>query len=449
MLKINPKEINPGDTFLSLPGEDEERQIKEAIDKGAACIITDKGEYEVKTIITPDTKTYLSNYLKELYFEKIDNIRIIGIVGRAGKTLTQNLIAQTLNNLNSKTAYIGEDEFYLDGKIKKIKADIYTIYESIGKAIDNNCENIIIEISSENIANRQFEGLRFDIVIYTNLIGKNITEEYINTIIEPFKMIKKDGYAIINKKDPYYEKFSLPQNHNIYYGTMDSDYRITDISLTYDYIEFSINDIKIELPLIGSYNIYNFLNAYIIAKLLNYKDEEIIESAKELKQVEGRYQTVKYKNSLIIIDNANDEAKIKSIIKYTKEFSKGKITTIIGCDSNIEKQERKKIGNIVTNNTDYTIFTSDNPRYEEPESIIEDMTKNIKTNNYEIVINRKEAIKKGVNLLKDEDILLILGKGKEEYQIIGNDEFTHSDYKEVMKNTKGGIIWNVQIVTVK
>ena len=100
----------------------------------------------------------------------------------------------------------------------------------------------------------------------------------------------------------------------------------------------------------------------------------------------------------------------------------------------------KQSKNIVTNNTDYTIFTSDNPRYEEPESIIEDMTKNIKTNNYEIVINRKEAIKKGVNLLKDEDILIILGKGKEEYQIIGNDEFTHSDYKEVMKNTKGGII---------
>lgn len=436
MLKINPKEINPGDTFLSLPGEDEEKQIKEAIDKGAACIIADKGEYEVKTIITPDTKTYLSNYLKELYFEKIDNIRIIGIVGRAGKTLTQNLIAQTLNNLNSKTAYIGEDEFYIDGKIKKRKTDIYTIYESIGKAIDNNCENIIIEISSENIIQRQFEGLRFDIVIYTNLIGKDITEEYINTKIEPFKMIKKDGYAIINKKDPYYEKFALPQNHNIYYGTADSDYKITDISLTYDFIEFSINDKKIQLPLLGSYNIYNFLNAYIIAKLFNFEEEEIIESIKNLKQVEGRYQTIKSQDNLIIIDNAYDEERIKTIIEYTKEFSKGTITTIIGCDSNIEKEERVKIGSVVTNMTDHVIFTSDNPRYEEPDDIIEDMIKKIEKNNYEIIINRKEAIKKGINYLKNEDILLILGKGNEEYQIIGNDEFAHSDYKEVMKNIK-------------
>ena len=139
---------------------------------------------------------------------------------------------------------------------------------------------------------------------------------------------------------------------------------------------------------------------------------------------------------MIIIDNANNEEKIKNIIDYTKDFNNGRLITIIGCDSNIEKKERTKIGKTVTNLTDYTIFTSDNPRYEEPESIIEDMIKEIKTNNYETIINRKEAIKKGINILKENDILLILGKGKQEYQIIGNDEFSHNDYKEVRKNTK-------------
>ena len=438
MLRVDLKDINPGDTFLSLPEKEEEkeRKIQEAIDKGAACIITEKGEYKVKTILTPDTKTYLSNYLKELYIEKIDNIRIIGIIGKQGKTLTQNLITQILNNLNSKTAYIGEDEFYLDGKTTKNKANIYTIYENIGKAIDNNCENIIIEISNKNIIQREYEGLRFDIVIYTNLIGENITEEYVNTKIEPFKMIKKDGYAIINKNDQYYKKFSLPQNHNIYYGTKDSDYIIKDISLTYDSTSFSINNIKVVLPILGSYNIYNFINAYIIAKLLNYRDEDILESAKNLKQVDGRYQTIKSKDNLIIIDSANTNEKIKNIIYYTKEFRKERIITIIGCDSNIKKEERKKIGKTVTDLTDYTIFTSDNPRYEEPEDIIEDMKKNIKKNNYDVVVNRKEAIKKGISLLEKEDILLVLGKGNEEFQIIGNDEFSYNDYKEVLKNIK-------------
>ncbi|MBR3229692.1 MAG: hypothetical protein IKF91_02560 [Bacilli bacterium] len=434
MLRIKVKEIKPGDTYLSLTGE--EKQIKEAIDMGATCIITDKGDYEVKTILTPDTQTYLSNYLKELYFEKIDNIKIIGIVGAAGKTQTQEIVAQTLNNLNSKTAYIGDDIFNLEDKTENIKTNIYTIYEKIGQAIDNNCKNMIIELSNENLSKRQYEGLRFDIVIFTNLIGKEITDEYLKNSIEPFKMIKKDGYAIINKNDPYYENYSLTQNHNIYYGTLDSDYKITDVNLTYEFIEFTLNDIKIKLPILGSYNIYNFINAYIIAKLFNYNDEEIIESTKLLKQIEGRYQTVKNKDSLVIIDSASSEQKIKRIIEYTKEFSKGKITTVIGCDSEIEKEERKKIGFIVTQMTDYTIFTSDNPRYEEPEQIIEDMTKSLETDNYEIILNRKEAIKKGINLLKDKDILLILGKGNEQYQIIGDDELTYSDYKEVMKNIK-------------
>ena len=232
------------------------------------------------------------------------------------------------------------------------------------------------------------------------------------------------------------EKFSLPQNNNIYYGTPDSDYKVSNINLTYDFIEFYLNDKKIKLPILGPYNVYNFLNAYIIAKLLNFQEEEIIESAKKLKPAEGRYQTVKNKDSLIIIDNAFDENRIKSIIKYTKEFSKGKIITLIGCDSNIEKKERSKIGNIVTSQADYSIFTSDNPRYENPEDIIEDMIKNVKTDNYEIIINRKEAIKKGINLLKNEDILLILGKGNEQYQIIGSDNFPMNDYNEVIKNIK-------------
>ena len=432
MLRVDAKEINPGDTYLSLPyEEDREKQIREAIDKGAACVITNQGEYEVKTILTPDTITYLSNYLKELYLEKIDGIKIIGIVGVTGNDLTHNIIAQTLNNLNSKTAYIEEDEFYLDGKIKKIKPSIYTIYECIGKAIDNNCDNIIIGISRETILQRHIEGLRFDIAIYQNM---NQDSNIDDTLIEPFKMIKKDGYAIIDTKDKYYEKFVLPQNNNIF--APSEDYKITEVNLTYDYIEFSINNVKIRIQLLGSFNIYNFLNAYIIAKLLNYDDEEIIESAQKLKQVEGKYQTIKYRENLIIIDNANDEKEINKIIKYTKEFNKGKIITIIGCDSTTQKEERTKIGTTITNMSDYTIFTSDNPRYEQPEDIIEDMKKNAKSDNYDIIIDRKDAIKTGIDMLSDEDILLILGKGNEEYQIIGNDEFIYNDYKEVMKNIK-------------
>ena len=445
MLRVNSKEVNPGDTFLALQGieDDGHNYIEEAIDKGAVCIIASQGEYSVKTITVNDTRTYLSNYLKELYIEKLDKIRLIGISGTRGKTTTGDLIYQLLNNLGSKTAYIGTNGFYMNDEVKKISSttpDIYEIYLLINKAIENECENIIIEVSSKAITQRHVEGLRFDMVIFTNFIVDGLNEEeiqtYLNTKIELFKMIKKNGTAIINSKDPYYQNFALPQNNNVFYGSKDSDYQISNIGLTYDFTEFDINEIHVEIPLLGSYNIYNYLAAYVTAKNLHFPDEAIANAQEKLKQVDGRYQGIKYNDSLIIIDYAYDKNQIESIIKCTREFAKGRIITLIGSGGEVRENQRSQIGKMVTKKSDYAIFTTDNPRHEEPEDIIDEMTKEIQNDNYEVIVNRKEAIKHGINMLENYDILLVLGKGHEETQIIGSDEFPFKDYNEVIKNIK-------------
>lgn len=422
MLKINSNEIDQGDTFLCLPGEEE--NIKKAINNGAACVITDHGEYEVKTIIVNDTVTYLSNYLKELYFEKLDKIKIIGVVGSTGKTSVEILITQLLNNLGKKTAYLEKDKFIIGEKSYHINANIYNTYELINKAIDNNCENIVIELSSDSITKRIFEGLRFDIILLTNLLTND--SNYINTILEPFKMIKNNGYAIINKNNPNSEMFVLPQNKNILYAYENSDYIIKDIFLSYDSLIFNINNKKIELPIIGSYNAYNFLSAYMVVKSLSYTDEEIIEIANRIQPVEGHYQNIKYEDNLIIIDNANNVEKMKNVIKYTKEFIKGKLITIKGLDYK-EKEKNEEIKNLLKQTSDYTIFTMKYQTYEEiekPDINNED--------NAEFIVSRKDAIKKGINMLKEKDILLIFGEDKE---IMQNEEY--SDYKEIIKNIKG------------
>lgn len=444
MLKVNPKEVKQGDTFLVLPEAYEpEKQIEEAIDRGAVCIISNSGENPVKTIIKKDTRTYLANYLKELYLNKLEQINIIGISGTNGKTSSGYLSCQLLNNLNSKTAQISTDGFYINGKLEKTKSpnpDIYEIYELINKAIENNCENIIIETSSQAIKDRHLEGLKFDMVVYTNTNTKDLNEEEIieniNAKIELFKNIKKNGYAIINKNDKYYENFVLNQNKNIFYGEKDSDFNIGNIHLTYENIEFTINDKKVVLPVLGSYNVYNFLVAYILARALNFPEEMIIEKAEAIKPMDGRFQNIKNKKGLIIIDNADRKSNIKNVIKYAREFCTGRIITIIGCDGETEKEEREKIGKTVAKNSDYVIFTADNPRYDDPDHIIYEMTRKLESENHEIIISRKEAIKKGINILEENDILLILGKGSEEYQIIGSDKFPYQDYAEVMKNIK-------------
>ena len=443
MLRVDSRKVEPGDTFLALVGPytDGHDYISDAIDKGAACIIANHGEYPVKTIIVEDTKTYLSNYLKELNLERLEKIKLIGIAGTTGKTVTGDLIYQLLNTLNMKTAYIGTNGFYLNGTVHKISSstpDIYELYELINKAIDNECENIIIEASSKAISQRHIEGLRFDITIFTNFVAhqRKDKEAYLNTKVELFKMLKKGGYAIINKKDPYYEYFALPQNKNIFYGTLDSDYPLRKQNVNYNFTEFTLGKNTIKMPLIGPYNMFNYAAAYITAKILGFDDETIISATLSMHPIDGRFESINYKDSLIIIDYAYDIDTINNVIKEAKKIAQGKIITLIGCAGERREDKRPQIGKLVTENSGFAIFTSDNPRHENEENILNDMTKELTKDNYISVVNRKEAIKKGISMLENKDILLILGKGHEDSQIIGNDEFPFKDRDEVMKVIK-------------
>lgn len=443
MLRVDSRKVEPGDTFLALKGpyKDGHDYINQAIDKGAACIIATHGEYPVKTIITEDTRTYLSNYLKELNLEKLEKVSLIAISGTFGKTITGDILYQLLNTLGTKTAYIGTNGLYLDGKVKKISSstpDIYELYELINEALQHQCEIVVIETSSKAIKQRHIEGLRFDAAIFTNFTAHQKTgkEEYLNAKIEPFKMLKKGGYAVINKKDPYYEYFALPQNHNIFYGSLDSDYQVRKVNTEYNFNEFTINGNNIKTPLIGSNNIYYYTAAYVIAKILGFDHEEIASATLALRPTDGRFEPVIYKDNLIIIDYAYDLMAINNVLKEAKKLAKNKIITLIGCGGERRKETRPLIGKLVTENSDFVIFTSDNPRHEDEKSIIDDITQNLEKENFTTIINRKEAIKKAVNMLESKDILLILGKGHETSQIIGSDEFNFKDKDEVLKAIK-------------
>ena len=439
MLRVNPKEVENGDTFLALPGIDDD-QIKLAIEKGATCIISDHGDFSVKTIIEKDTRTYLSNYLKELNIEKFDKIKIIGIVGTSGKTVTGEILCQLLNNLNSKTSCISTNGFYLNGEVENTKEttpDIYELYEYINKSIENECENIIIEVSSEAVIKRYIEGLRFDIVIFTNLYALNRDfEKYMNTKIEVFKMLKKNGLAIINKQDDNYKYFTLPQNHNIFYASEDSEYKINNIYLSYENTIFDINENRVNIPLIGMHNVYNYLAAYTTLREMHFPYEAIMEVTNKLNQIEGRYQKIKYKDNLIVIDYAYNYEIIKNALNITKKICLDKIITIIGIDDDKDEVEISKIGDIVTSLSNYVIFTTNNLISEETESKVVSTINNLENNNYEIIADRKDAIKKGIELLKEKDILLILGRGGEKKQNIDGMELVFNDYNEIIKNIK-------------
>ena len=305
MLKVNSKKIEPGDTFIAIKSavRDGHDYIEDAIDRGAACIIAESGQYDVKSIIVEDTRTYLANYLKELYADKINKLTLIGITGTNGKTTSAYLIYQLLNSLGFKTAYIGTIGFYLPDKHRPLvntTPDLYDLYEMLVEAAEEECQYVAMEVSSQALVTRRLEGINFDIAAFTNLTEDHLDfhgtmNKYKEAKLNLFNKVKKNGYTIINSDDSHGKAFALSSNNNIFFGT-SGDYKISDIVLSVDQSNFTIthNETRdIFLPLPGTYNIYNYMPAYIICDRINLDMEQVIHNTRELKSPKGRYQVVK------------------------------------------------------------------------------------------------------------------------------------------------------------
>ena len=343
-----------------------------------------------------------------------------------------------------KTAYIGTIGFYVDGKVKDLDnttPDLIDLYEMFDYCIKNEVKVIAMEISSHALSLGRVMGIEFDYAAFTNLTQDHLDfhkslENYEQAKLILFKNLRNDKVAVINSDDKYYKDFCLKENNNILYGLNDlADYKITKYSLHIDSVEFSFKyknkeyDVKLNIP--GKYNIYNYMNLLIILNKMGYSLEEIINLSSTLKAPSGRFETLRYKDSVIIIDYAHTPDAILNILDNVLEYKKGKVITIIGCGGDRDKTKRPIMGEIATSKSDFVIFTDDNPRTEDNHLIMNDIISGVKKDNYMIKYDRKEAIFEGLKKLEKNDILLILGKGHEDYQVINHDKIHFSDLETV------------------
>ncbi len=438
MLQSDSRKVRIGDTFIALKGikDDGHNYILDAINNGAKKIICEYGNYP-NMIKVDNTNNYLHKYLKDNYLKYINRLKIIGITGTNGKTTTAYLIYQAMNKLNIKCAYIGTIGFYINGKIKdniNTTPDILTLYHMLTKCVKENVKYVVMEVSSQGLYYNRVDGLKFDYAVFTNLTIEHLDfhktmDNYLKEKMKLFSNLKEDGISIINSDDQYYKNFITDKC--ITYGVL-GDYKIRNINYNIDNSSFTVNNIKYKTSLIGEYNIYNLCVVIIILKQLGISDDNIYNTILKLDSAPGRMDKIKYKDSIIIIDYAHTPDAVEKVLKTLKD--KGRIITIIGCGGNRDKSKRKIMGSIASKNSDYVIFTSDNPRYEESEDIIIDMIQNVDSFNYEIEINRENAIIKGIQRLKKNDILLILGKGHENYQEIKGVKYPFNDKEVVLKN---------------
>lgn len=434
MIKIDSRKVIEGDTFLAL--DNGHNYIEDAILNGATSVIAEYGDYPVDTLIVESTRNYLVNYLKESI--DINKLKIIGITGTNGKTTSCYLTYQLLNLLGIKTAYIGTIGFYIDDKIKDLDnttPDIYDLYLMFDECIKKNVSIVVMEVSSHSLALNRLDGIEFDIACFTNLTQDHLDfhktmDNYKLEKLKLFNKLKEKSLTIVNSDSEYYESFI--KDNTVTIG-LNGDIKLLNYELYMNRSIFRIELDKIyeiELNIPGLYNIYNYLNAFVIANYFIKDIDKIIELTKILHSPKGRFEIIEKGNSYIIIDYAHTPDAVLNIITNIQKYALGKIITIIGCGGNRDKLKRPLMGDIATSNSDYVIFTNDNPRDEDETNIMNDITKDLECSNYEIEYNREVAIKKGINLLDELDILLILGKGHETYQIVKNKR-QHFDDKEI------------------
>ncbi len=434
-IKDNSKLIEPGDTFIALKKiNDGHDYIEDAIKKGATTIIAEHGNYSVDTILVNNTHEYLVEHLYNNYYDDIKDLTLIGMTGTNGKTTTCYLLYQALIANNINASYIGTIGFYIKDKIKSLDnttPDILEIYDMLLRCKRENVTHVIMEVSSHSLSMNRIKGLIFKYGVFTNLTQDHLDyhktlDNYISAKQKLFQVVTDKSF--INIDDKYKNCFLY--DNSITYGFNNADYNISDIEINLNNSKFKLNKKAYKTNLIGKHNIYNI--SVVIAILNELRlDDSVIE---KLNNPPGRMEIINIKNNIAVVDYAHTPDAVSNVIKTAKELNPNNIITIIGCGGDRDKMKRPIMGEIATNYSDFVIFTSDNPRNEIAEMILNDITKDLSNENYMVIENREEAIKKGIQMLENNDILLVLGKGHETYQIINNQKTYFNDKEIILKH---------------
>ena len=439
-IKINSKDVRENDLFVCIKGVTVDRHdyVLEAIKNGACAIVASKTlNVDVPVIYVDDTNKELVRISRKFY-DYNDELDIIGITGTNGKTT----IASIINDL------IGEDCGYMgtngiiskdfNRKIRNTTPDADRLYKYFKMFVDSGCKYLAMEASSEAFFRNRLDSLMFKVGIVTNITEDHLNvhktiEHYVASKQEMINHIKEDGVLILNTDDKYYEDTKNKSNCKILtFGRNNADLEIkkikeyinkTEITLKYQDILYDIKS-----PLLGEFNVYNLCAAILTLSSLGFSMEDILSRIENINVPKGRMEFLRYRDDYnIIIDYAHTPDAFKKIYNFLNKVKTGKIITVTGSAGGREHEKRKEMGSLVLNNSSYVIFTMDDPRNEDVNTIIDELIGDSKNTNYERIIDRRDAIKKALDMASSNDIVLIAGKGDDDYMAVGENYLPYKD----------------------
>lgn len=454
-IKTNSLSVEPGDLFIctSTGTMDRHLFIDDAIKHGAVAIIVGKDipNKTVPIIRVDDPNKVFCEILPKFYDNPLDKLQLIGVTGTDGKTSVSEIIKTLLNDC----AYIGtngidfKDYHESTSNTTPSLEKLYSVFDS---CIKNNISSVSMEVSSEAIKYERVRGIKFDCSILTNITKEHLNthktlENYIACKCELFKNTKESGFCVLNRDDLHYFDVLANCNGNVVtYGfDSSSDLQIKDVKLFKDKTIFKIKynntEYEINSPMLAMFNVYNLCAALLALFSLGYNIDEVI-SRIPLIKVSGRLQQIVLgQKFMVFVDYAHTPNGVLQLLKFVNSLEKNKVIVVFSEPGERDKSKRPDKGYNVITNCDHAIVTTQDPRGEDPLNIANDLLSKVEGySNYEIILDRKEAIHHAIDIAGESDVVLIIGKGSENYQIFNDKVIEFSDVDVVSEYIKNTIV---------
>lgn len=451
-VEMDSRQVKSGSLFICIDGYtvDGHDFAKRSVENGAVAILAEKPlDVDVPVVLVKDTKRAMAIISNVFYDHPTRKMSLIGVTGTNGKTTTTHLIEKILRDASITTGLIGTMYMKIADETietKNTTPESISLQQTFRKMVDHGVQSAVMEVSSHALHLGRVRGCDFNIAVFTNLSQDHLDyhktmEAYRNAKGLLFAQLgntylnKERKIAVLNIDDPAsseYEKMTAAEI--VTYGIdQECDVRASNIKITSQGTSFDVNafgkEATVQLKMIGKFSVYNALAAMAACLVDGIPIQSIINSLETVQGVSGRFEPVDGGQPFtVIVDYAHTPDSLDNVLKTVKEFASGDICVVVGCGGDRDKTKRPLMAKIASELADSVVLTSDNPRSEDPHQILKDMEVGLTEHSLNnTIVDRKQAIIHAIKNAKENDVIIIAGKGHETYQTIGNETIYFDD----------------------
>jgi UDP-N-acetylmuramoyl-L-alanyl-D-glutamate--2,6-diaminopimelate ligase len=448
------RKVSRGDLFIAVRGwnSDGHDFLDGAREKGAiAAIVEDPSRTTLPSLIVREGRRAAALASATAYGDPARSLRILGVTGTNGKTTTTSIMRHLFDDGDGSSASIGTLGVLVgsEGEVLPGGSGLTTpgpveLQRVLRALADRGVRTIAMEVSSHSLDQRRIDGLAFDVVVFTNLTRDHLDyhgtmEKYFEAKARLLDYLKPDGTAVLNADAPEWRSLETSSQTLTFGAEESADIQAEDVRFTSEGSEWRLvtprGSADVVLPLIGDINIENALAAAAAAFAVGQEPAVIARRVATIPQVAGRLEIIS-RRPTVLRDYAHTPDALERTLKTARAFTRGKLIVVFGCGGDRDKGKRPLMGEIAERDADCAIVTSDNPRTEDPDAIIDDIEAGMRSSKHERVTDRLSAIQRAIDLAEEGDIVLLAGKGHETYQIRGTTSYPF-DEKEIVKEMTG------------